>query len=283
MDLSIIIVNYNTRDLLQRCLRSVFASITNYSYEVIVSDNGSSDGSVDLVKEFFPQVKLLENRSNLGFSKANNLAIKISQGRYVLLLNSDTEVNPNTFQQSMAYLEKHAEVGILGCKVLLPDATLDPACRRRFPTPANAFLRLFGLKRFSDYNVSGDVNREMEVDAVMGAYLLIRRSVIERVGLLDEDFFMYGEDLDWCFRVKTAGYKVVYYPGAKITHFKYGSSQKVPDRTIRFAHQAMEVFYRKHYSSRYPRAFNFLVFLAIKLHGRAVIFLNFFRSRKTVH
>ena len=293
IDLSIIIVNYNTKNLLQKCLESVLSSITNYKFEVLVSDNGSTDGSIEMIKQFFsayaeasadrPQVKLIENKANLGFSKGNNVAIKQTQGRYILLLNSDTEVRPDTFDLSIKYLDEHEDVGILGAKVLLPDGTLDKACRRKFPNPWNSFLRLFGLKKLSDYNIDKPINQETEVDAVMGAYLMIRKSVIDKIGLLDEEYFMYGEDLDWCWRAKEAGYKVVYYPSAEITHFKYGSSQVIPVFIIKQAHQAMKIFYRKHYAQKYNWLFSQLVYLGITLRMYLVLSVNIFRHKKTVH
>ncbi|MEK9180985.1 MAG: glycosyltransferase family 2 protein [Patescibacteria group bacterium] len=281
--LSVIIVNYNTRELLRKCLRSVFVSETNFDYEVLVSDNDSADGSTAMIKRDFPQVRLLENHANLGFSKGNNVALRQASGKYLLLLNSDTEVAANTFNVSIGYLESHKEVGILGGKVLLPDGRLDVACRRKFPNPWNSFLRLFGLKKFSDYNIVSPVDAETEVDAVMGAYLLIRRETLDKIGLLDEAFFMYGEDLDWCWRAKVAGYKVIYYPRAEIIHFKYGSSQAIPFRTIRAAHQAMLIFYKKHYAPRYLWLFNQLIYLGIWVRMYLVLVVNLFRKKKTVH
>lgn len=283
MDLSIIIVNFNTKSLLQKCLRSVFASQTGYKFEVLVSDNGSQDGSIGMIRQEFPQVKLLENKANLGFSKGNNVALKQALGRYCLLLNSDTEVRPDTFDLSVKYMDQHPDVGVMGCKVLLPDGSLDQACRRKFPNPWNSFLRLFGLKKFSDYNISTPIDRETEVDSVMGAFLMIRKDTTDKVGLLDEEFFMYGEDLDWCWRVKAAGYKVMYYPKAEIVHYKYGSAQSVPFRTIRMAHEAMKIFYRKHYAKKYNPFFNGLVYLGISLRMYLVLVVNLFRNKKTVH
>lgn len=283
MDLSIVIVNYNTRDLLHRCLASVFASKTNFSFEVIVSDNGSVDGSQDMVRNNFPSARLLENRVNLGFSKGNNVALRQARGKYLLLLNSDTEIAADCLDVSVAYMESNSSFGIFGGRVDLPDGRLDAACRRKFPNPWNSFLRLFGLKKFSDYNIQTPDDLEQEVDAVMGAYLLIRRETVAKIGYLDEDYFMYGEDLDWCWRAKASGFKVVYYPAARITHFKYGSAQAAPWRTIRLAHQAMLLFYRKHYAAKYPAVFNFLVYLGIYLRMGMVFAANIFRRKKTVH
>lgn len=284
MDLSVIILNYNTKDLLQKCLESVFSSRTDFQIEVIVSDNGSTDGSIEMIKNRFPQVKLTENNANLGFSAGNNVGIRQALGRLVLLLNTDTEVRLNTLDLSIKYMDSHPEAGVMGCKVLLPDGKLHEASRRRFPNPVNAFLRLFGLRRFSNYNYKNiPIDREMEVDSVVGAFLMIRRSVIDKIGLLDEEFFMYGEDLDWCWRVKEAGFKVMYYPGAEITHYLYGSSAAVAFRSVRWAHSAMKIFYRKHYAAENNWLFNQLVYLGIGGRMYLVIFVNIFRRNKTVH
>ncbi len=283
MQLSIILVNYNTEELTRKCLRSVFDSKVSFDYEVFVSDNGSTDSSLEMVKAEFPTVKVIENGKNLGFSKGNNVAIRQAIGQYILLLNTDTEVKPDAFELSIQKMESDSRIGILGAKVLLPNENLDKACRRRFPNPWNSFLRLFGLKKFSDYNIDSPIDQEMEIDAVMGAYLLIRKSVIDRIGLLDEDYFMYGEDLDWCWRAKAAGYKVIYYPKAEITHYKYGSSQMIPFRTIKMAHIAMKIFYRKHYAQKYNWLFNQFVYLGISLRMYLVLLINIFRHKKTVH
>lgn len=283
MDLSVIIVNYNTKDLTRKCLQSVFASKTEFSYEVFVSDNGSSDGSIEMLISEFPQASLLKNQHNIGFSKGNNVAIRRAGGRHILLLNSDTEVRKDTLDLSVKFLDAHPDAGAMGCKVLLPDGSLDPACRRRFPNPINAFYRLFGMRGRSDYNIVGPVDEEMEVDCIMGAYMMVPRAVIERVGMLDEEYFMYGEDIDWCWRIKKAGYKIVYYPKAEITHYKYGSSRLVPFRTIRAAHRAMWIFYRKNQAGEHNAVLNALVFTGIKLRALLVLTVNLFRSKKSVH
>lgn len=284
MDLSVVILNYNTKDFLQKCLESVFASQTEFRFEVIVSDNGSSDGSIEMVKNDFPQVKLIENNANLGFSAGNNVGLRQATGRFILLLNSDTEIRRDTFQLSVKYMDSHHQAGVMGCKVLLPDGKLHEASRRRFPNPANAFLRLFGFRKFSDYNYQNiPIDREMEVDSVVGAFLLIRRTVVDKIGLLDEEFFMYGEDLDWCWRVKEAGLKVMYYPGTEITHYLYGSSKAVAFKSVRWAHTAMKTFYRKHYASKHNWFFNQFVNIGISTRMYLVLIVNLFRKKKTVH
>lgn len=283
MDLSIIIVSYNEKELLRKCLKSVFASKTDFSYEVIVSDNGSADCTIEMIRQEFSNVKLLDNKKNLGFSKGNNVAIREAVGRLILLLNADTEVRPDTFDLSIKYIDSHPAVGAMGCKVLLPNGQLDKAARRKFPNPWNSFLRLFGLRKFSDYNITIDPDLETEVDAITGAYFLTRKSVVDQVGMLDEEFFMYGEDLDWCWRIKEAGHKVMYYPGAEVTHYKYGASRAIPFRTIKWAHNSMKIFYRKHYAPKYPWLFSQLVYAGIALRMFLVLFVNLFRNKKTVH
>ncbi len=283
MDLSIIIITYKERELLRKCLESVFASKTDFQFEVIVTDSDSQDGSVEMVREKFPQAKVLDNRKNLGFSKGNNVAIRQAQGRLVLLLNADTTIHPDALDLSIKYMDSHPAVGALGAKVLLPNGELDKAARRKFPNPWNSFLRLFGFRKLSDYNISAPIDQELEVDAIMGAYFLVRRSVIDQVGMLDEEFFMYGEDLDWCWRIKQAGHKIVYYPSAQITHYKYGASKNIPFRTIKWAHTAMKIFYRKHYAPAHSELFNQLIYLGIDLRMYLVMLVNLFRKKKTVH
>ena len=283
MKLSVIIITYKEKELLRKCLETVLSSQTDFEFEVIVTDSNSQDGSVEMVQQEFPQVKILDNRVNLGFSKGNNVAIKQAQGELILLLNADTEVRPDTFDLSVKYMDAHPQVGALGCKVLLLDGKLDQACRRKFPNPINSFLRLFGLKKYSDYNIDAPIDQEMEVDAVMGAYMMVRKSVIDKVGMLDEEFFMYGEDLDWCWRIKRSGHKIIYYPAAEITHVKYGASKNIPYRTIRWAHKGMKIFYRKHYAPQYNWVFNQLVYLGISLRMLFVLGVNFLRNKKSIH
>jgi GT2 family glycosyltransferase len=283
MDLSVIILNYNTKGLLKDCLKSVLASAGPYQIETIVSDNGSTDGSLEMVKSEFTQVKLIANNTNLGFSKGNNVAIKQAIGRHIMLLNTDTVVQPDALGKMIAKADSDPKIGALGPKILLANGQLDPSARRNFPNPANAFLRLFGLKKFSNYNVLGPIDREMEVEAIMGACMLVPKTVIEKVGMLDEEFFFYGEDLDWCYRIKEAGFKVVYYPAAEILHLKSASSRNIPFKIVQVAYTAMKIFYRKHYAPKYPAPFNWLVYLGINLRMYLVMLFNVFRKNKSVH
>ncbi len=254
-DLSVIIVSWNVRPLLQRCLSSVVESCARdaLACEIIVVDNGSSDGSVDMVREHFPGVQLIAADSNLGFTRGNNEGAAKSQGRYILLLNPDAEVTGDALRTMIAYMDAHGDVGALGPKVLFPDGSAQPS-RRRFPTMATAFLESTILQQWFPnnrvlshyYMLDRSEDEEQDVDWVIGACLLIRRQAWEQVGPLDEAFFMYSEELDWCHRAKCAGWRVAYLPVAVVIHHEGQSSiQVVPARHIYF--QGSKVLYfRKH-------------------------------------
>jgi GT2 family glycosyltransferase len=283
-DLSVIIVAYKSKEHLKVLLPSIFASTKKYSYEVIVVDNDSRDGTVESVSGLLPAIpnlKLIKNQNN-GFSAGNNLGIKQAQGRYMLLLNPDTQVRPDTFEIMLDFMESRPDVGVSGCKLIKVDGKLDLACRRRFPNPLNSFKRLF-LRDNKNYNYTDvDENLSMEVDSVVGAFLLIRKSVIDKIGLLDEKFFMYGEDLDWCWRCKEAGFKVWYYPKTFIFHYKGESSRKAPFIMLLAFHNSMWIFYKKHYFGKYPVAINWLVFLGIYLRLGVLVIINLFKSEPRV-
>lgn len=271
IDVSIIIVNYNTKELTLQCIHSIFASKSQYTYEIILIDNASTDKTVDAVQSLFPQVFCIENSENVGFSKANNQGIRIAKGRYILLLNSDTIVQEDTLETMIQFMDKHEKVGASGCKVVLPDGSLDKACRRGFPTPSASFYYFSGLAKkyphsakFNQYHLGHlDEDDDYPVDCLVGAFMLVRRETIDQVGLLDEDFFMYGEDIDWCYRIKEAGWINYYYPKTKIIHYKGASSRKKPYKIIYEFHRAMYLFHRKHFSRKYPVFTNFVVYLGI--------------------
>lgn len=271
MDVSIIIVNYNTCELTLQCIRSVFRSRTQFHYEIILIDNASIDGTIAAVKAKFPSVYCIENKENVGFSKANNQGIRLAKGRYILLLNSDTVIQEDTLETMVKFMDEHPEVGASGCKVVLPDGSLDKACRRGFPTPSASFYYFSGLAklfphsaRFNQYHLGHlDEDDEYPVDCLVGAFMMVRRETIEQVGLLDEDFFMYGEDIDWCYRIKEAGWINYYYPKTKIIHYKGASSNKKSYKIIYEFHRAMYLFHRKHYSRKYSVFTNFVVYLGI--------------------
>ncbi|WKY47965.1 glycosyltransferase family 2 protein [Eubacteriaceae bacterium ES3] len=261
MDLSIIIVHYKTLELTSNCIDSVLKSnLKNIDLEIICIDNASDDGSIEVIKNRFPDIKVIENKENLGFSKANNQGIKSSSGDYVLLLNSDTIVEFNTLKQSLAFIRDHKNIGALGCKVVLKNGKLDPSCKRSFPTPMNGIYHQLRLddafpdsQRFGAYNLTYvNENKTCSVDCIMGAFMLLPRKVIDTVGLLDEDFFMYGEDIDWCYRIKEADYQIMYYPEVRIFHHKKASGiGKRNPKVIEAFYDSMGIFFEKHYQNKY--------------------------------
>jgi GT2 family glycosyltransferase len=256
MDISVVIVNYNVREFLNNALISLYKALDGYSSEVFVVDNASDDGSVELVQKNFPQVHLIANTGNVGFAKANNQALARSSGKYILLLNPDTLVQEDTFSSLIDFFEHHPDAGMVGCKILNPDGTLQLPCRRSFPTPWTAFTKTFGLsslfpnsKLFARYNLTYlDPDKWYEVDAVSGSFMMITREVYEAVGGLDETFFMYGEDLDWCFRVQRSGRKVYYVPSTSIIHYKGESTKRSDIDELKVFYQAMRLFVRKHHT-----------------------------------
>lgn len=327
IDLSIIIVSYNTKKLLGDCLDSLVRAVrpggeivfpkkgrpkkpprSTWTWtgqkldseeeslvkefaskpwaEVIVVDNASTDGTVEMVRDKYPWLELISNPQNLGFSKANNQGIKKSSGRYLLLLNPDTIVYPRTLEVMYRYMEKYPRVAVSTCRVELPNGKLDPPSHRGFPTPWRALGHFSGLGRIfpksrllNGYHL-GHLNQKTihEIDSPMGAFYLVRREAIDEVGLLDEDFFWYGEDLDWSYRFKKAGWKISYVPHVKILHY-HGAASGVKDssrlistadrqtrrRAARESIAAMRLFYQKHYLGQYPRLITALIFVVFKV------------------
>lgn len=236
MDLSIIVVNWNTRELTRACLDSVFSNIGDLEAEVILIDNASTDGSADLVEEEFPQVRLLRNNTNRGFAAANNQGFELAQGRYILMLNSDTLVHGRVLQSSVEYLDSRPSVGAMGCRVLNGDGSVQLTCHQ-FPSLLNQFLMAAGLwklKRprwFGRYLMT-DWQRDSErhVDVITGCYLMFRRELLTEVGTLDENFFFFGEETDWCRRVSQAGWELRFAPVGEITHYGSASAKKLNHR-----------------------------------------------------
>lgn len=257
IDLSIIIVNYNVKEFLKNLLYSIKKAAQNFSTEIIVVDNASDDGSVEMIKEKFPEVILIENKSNVGFGKANNQGLKIAKGRFILLINPDTLVAEDTFQKMIEFFDSHLDVGMAGCKILNPDGTLQLACRRSFPGPWTAFTKVTGLsslfpksKLFARYNLTYlDENQTYEVDAISGSFMMLRKEVYDKVGGFDEQFFMYGEDLDLCYRIQKAGYKIFYVHTTQIIHYKGESTKRSSLDETKIFYQAMHLFVKKHLSS----------------------------------
>ncbi len=261
LDLGIVIVSYNTRDLLRTCLETVYASVGEFSFEVCVVDNGSSDGSAAMVAAGFPQARLIGNADNLGYPTANNQGLRAfgypqeaDAPRFALLLNPDTELPADGLAGMLAFMAAHPDAGIAGPRLVLRDGSLDLACRRSFPSPAVSFYRFVGLsrlfprsRRFGRYNMTYlDEHQVAEVDSVVGAFMLVRREAIHAAGLMDEAFFMYGEDLDWAYRIKAAGWKAYYNPAVTVLHVKRAASRHSARAQVEFW-RAMLLFYRKHY------------------------------------
>ena len=288
LDLSIVIVNWNTRDLLRNCLESVLCSEGEFAFETIVVDNCSDDGSAAMVREEFPQIHLIESDINGGYAYANNLGLRRLQARYHLLLNPDTVLPPNALRDMIAFMDAHPEAGMAGPKLVMGDGELDLACRRSFPTPENSFYKLFGLsrlfpnsRRFGQYNLTYlDPDEVAEVDSVVGAFLMVRGEVVEQVGLLDEEYFMYAEDLDWAFRTKQASWKVYYYPEVTVLHYKRQSSAQNPQKAQHEFWRAMYIFYRKHYAADTPFWIHYLVLGGLVLRGGTGMLKEIFRRER---
>jgi len=279
MKLSIIIVNYNVKYFLEQCLYSVRKALNGVDAEVIIVDNNSVDGSVDMLQQKFAEYLLIQNQQNTGFSVANNQGIKHSKGQYVLLLNPDTVVQEDTFRKVIAYMDDHAEVGGLGVKMIDGKGNFLPESKRGLPTPMVAFYKIFGLakifpksKRFGRYHL-GFLSEEQnhDVDVLAGAFMLMRKSVLDQVGLLDEDFFMYGEDIDLSYRIQKAGFKNMYFADTSIIHYKGESTKKSSVNYVFVFYNAMIIFERKHFSANNAKTFSFLINIAIYLRAAAAI------------
>lgn len=280
LDLAIVIVNYNVAPLLRRCLQSVFASKGPYSFRVCVVDNNSQDDSVEMVRKEFPDVKLIANQVNIGYPAANNQGLRAlgvggdEEPRYALLLNPDTEVPPDAFAHLLVYIDRHEDVGVVGPKLILPDGSLDLACRRGFDSMSALVYRMVGLsrlfprsRRFARYNMTYlDENQLAEVDSVVGAFMLVRVAALREVGLLDARFWMYGEDLDWAKRIKDAGWRIMYNPEVTVLHVKRASSRQNPRAQTEF-YRAMLIFYYKHYRSSTSFLLHWLILLGIAIKG----------------
>lgn len=290
VDLSIVIVSFNTKDILQDCLISVFSNKPkNLTIEVIVVDNASADGSLEMIRKDFPKVLLIENKENLGFSKANNIGVRRSKGRYVLFLNSDTIVFKGTIETMIEFMNSYLNAGAATCKVVLPNEKLDDASHRGFPTPWNALCHFSGLSKlfpasrtFSGYSL-GYMDQSLihEIDACAGAFMMVRREAGDQIGWWDEDFFWYGDDLDFCYRLKQKDWKIYFVPTASILHYK-GVSGGIKDisknltkadaKTKALAtyarFEAMKIFYQKHYKHKYPEVVTWLVMKGINLRAQ---------------
>jgi GT2 family glycosyltransferase len=251
-------------------------------------DNCSEDGTADMVRDEFPQVHLIESEINGGYAYANNLGLRQLHARYYLLLNPDTVLPPDALKRMLAFMDAHPDVGIAGPKLVMADGELDKACRRSFPTPKNSFYKLFGLSRlfpksklFGQYNLTYlDPDETAQVDSVVGAFMMVRREVVEQVGCLDERYFMYAEDLDWALRAKQAGWKVYYYPEVTVLHYKRQSSKQNKDKTDYEFWRAMYIFYRKHYAQDTPFWLHYLVLGGLAVRGGRRVLRTIMRAER---
>ena len=281
LDVGVVIVNYNTKALLEQCLHSLYDSDQgDVQFDVVIVDNNSTDGSAAMVREKFPEATLIVSEVNGGYAYANNIGLRYfgfpdAEGtapRYALLLNPDTVLPPGTLEKMVAFMDEHPDAGVAGPKLVRPDGSLDKACKRGFPTPQASFYKITGLstlfprsRRFGRYNLTYlDPNRTAQVDSVVGAFMMVRREAIRQAGLLDEEFFMYGEDLDWAYRIKSNGWEVWYYPEVTVLHVKRASSRH-SFRAQREFYRAMEIFFRKHYEDVTPSWQKFVIFAGIYL------------------
>ncbi len=283
MRLSVVIVNYNVRHFLEQALSSVRRALQGIDGEVWVVDNNSADNSVRMVRERFPEFKLIANTENPGFAVANNQAIRQSLGEYVLLLNPDTLVEEDTFRKCLTFMDEHPEAGALGCKLLDGSGKFLPESKRGFPTPWVAFCKTFGLSRlfprspiFNRYHLGHlPENETSEVDVLAGCFMFLRRTALDKCGLLDEAFFMYGEDIDLSYRIQQAGFKNYYFPETKIIHYKGESTKKGTLNYVRTFYQAMIIFARKHFSGRRAGLFVMMLQGAIWFRAGLTLFRNF--------
>ena len=271
MKLSVVIVSYNVRYFLEQCLHSVITAGQDMEMEIFVVDNASVDGSVKMLKEKFPEVHCIANTENVGFSRANNQAIRQSTGDYILLLNPDTVVESDTFRKTVAFMEEHPDAGGLGVKMVDGTGHFLPESKRGLPKPMVAFYKIFGLARlfprsrtFNRYHLGYlDDDQINPVDVLAGAFMMLRRETLEKTGLLDEQFFMYGEDIDLSYRITLAGYKNYYFPETRIIHYKGESTKKGSLNYVFMFYNAMIIFAGKHFSRKNARLFSILINMAI--------------------
>ncbi len=292
--LSVIILSYNTKEVTKKCLISLFnplKKVKKFKIEVIVVDNASIDGSKEMLKQYQKskikyqndnvKLKTILNKKNLGYAKSNNQALKIAKGDYILFLNSDVVIDEVDFTRLLDYLDKKTEVGALTVRVKLPTGEIDTASHRGFPTVWNSFCyfskleKFFGRipligKIFGEYHLTYlNLATIHEVDSISGAFYLTRREILEKLKGFDEDFFMYGEDIDLSFRIKKLGYKIIYYPLFQVTHLKYTSGLKKNNNEVKkHFYNAMKIFYKKHYQKHYPSIINRLIYLFIDFKSR---------------
>lgn len=286
MKLSIVIVNYNVKYFVEQCLIAVEKAVKNISAEVVVVDNASSDNSVEYLQKKFNWVKFIASKENLGFSKGNNIGIAEAKGQYILLLNPDTVVAEDTFEKAIAFMDSHPEAGALGVHMIDGKGNFLPESKRGLPTPSVAFYKTFGLaaffpksKTFGRYHLGFLPEHQTHaVEVLSGAFMFIRKEVLDKIGLLDESFFMYGEDIDLSYRIIKAGYKNFYFPDTTIIHYKGESTKKGSLNYVKVFYNAMIIFADKHFSGNQLGIYNLFINLAIFFRGLLTVIANLFSS-----
>lgn len=292
-DVSIIIVSYNTKDYIRECIASIKKSkLSNADYEIIVVDNASKDKTMEMIKKEFPEVICIENKENLGFAKACNQGVRDSTGKYLLFLNPDTEVEKETISHMISFMDKSPDAGASTCSVVLPSGKLDDGSHRGFPTPWNSFSYFSGLtklfpknKLFAGYTLGHlNLSETHEIDSAVGAFMMVRRKAGDDIGWWDEDYFFYGEDIDFCYRLKEKDWKIYFVPHVKVLHHKGISGgikkhsegistadlqTKMIATNARF--NAMHIFYKKHYKNKYPSLLTWIVLNAIEMKRKKAL------------
>lgn len=284
LDISIIISTFNTKKLLRKTLSSIYSYFKGIRFEIIVIDDASDDGTRQAVKKYFPKVKIIKNKNNLGYSKSYNLGTKLAAGEYILHLNSDVEfIGKYSFDKMLLYMKKNKGVGVSGCKILKSNGALDLPCRRSFPTPMNILFQSVGLaKAFPKSKIFGNYyltylneDKITEVDCIMGAFMLIKKDVFKTIGYLDENFFIYGEDIDFCYRVKNAGMKIVYFPKVLLKHLHGGTTSKFKSKYIWHFHYSMFQYYNKHFAKKNNFFLNTIVYIGIIIRFLFMLIISF--------
>lgn len=290
MRLSIIIVNYNVKFFLEQCLCSVKKAIENIDAEVFVIDNYSADGSVDYLQKNFSWVKFIVNKKNEGFAKANNIALKQCTGDHILFLNPDTIIPENTFRECLDFFDEHTHAGAIGVKMVDGAGNFLPESKRSFPSPLVSFCKLSGLsssfprsKFFNKYALGFlDEDKVHEVDVLCGAFLMVKKNILFQIGGFDEAFFMYGEDIDLCYRIQKAGNKIYYLGDQTIVHFKGESAKKNSSSHMRMFYRAMSVFVKKHYGSGNAQMIKILLNTGIYIRAFISLVAAPFKHRKKI-
>lgn len=295
INLSIIIVSCNTRNILRNCLESIFENIKDIDFEVWVVDNASSDGSLEMIEKEFPEVKTIANKENLGFAKANNQAIKKVEGKYIFLLNPDAVILDENFGKLIQFMEEHPEAGACGPLVLNKNGTMQRQCKRGFPTFWNSFAYYSGLwklfsqnkwwiENFGGYFLLGKSDDKIcEVGQLSGAAMIVRKEILEKVGLMSEDYVMYWDDTDWCYRIKEANWKIYYVPFVKITHYGgAGGAQLHAFKNLWYFHRGACLFYRRYLAPNYFFLINFLYYSGVWFAFSLKLLFNLFRKEKII-